>query len=125
MPTASCRRVRLSFTKVAEYQARGLVHFHAVLRRDGVTGDPGTVAPPPGYTAQLLAQVVRDTTPTVRSARCPATATAASAGGSQLDVRVIDAASETAYRTAIAAYVAKYGSLLFRVGRLVDLRPYL
>jgi len=27
--------VRLSYVKVAEYQRRGAVHFHAVLRLDG------------------------------------------------------------------------------------------
>jgi hypothetical protein len=33
-------RVRLSYAKVAEFQARGLVHFHAIIRLDGT--DPPT-----------------------------------------------------------------------------------
>ena len=33
-------RVRLSFGKVAEYQRRGLVHYHALIRLDGL--DPAT-----------------------------------------------------------------------------------
>ena len=37
---------RLSYAKVAEYQRRGLVHFHAVIRLDGPDGP--TDAPPPG-----------------------------------------------------------------------------
>lgn len=32
------RTLRLSYAKVAEYQARGLVHFHAVIRLDGPEG---------------------------------------------------------------------------------------
>jgi hypothetical protein len=35
---------RLSYAKVAEYQRRGLVHFHAVVRLDG---QDGPVTPPP------------------------------------------------------------------------------
>jgi hypothetical protein len=37
---------RLSYAKVAEYQRRGLVHFHAVLRIDGPDGP--TDPPPAG-----------------------------------------------------------------------------
>ena len=37
---------RISYTKVAEYQRRGLVHFHAVIRVDGPDGPP--VHPPMG-----------------------------------------------------------------------------
>ena len=33
------RTVRVSYVKVAEYQARGAVHLHAVLRLDGVDGE--------------------------------------------------------------------------------------
>ncbi|MFJ4969327.1 replication initiator [Streptomyces sp. NPDC088755] len=31
--------VRVSYAKVAEYQQRGLIHFHAVIRLDGPAGD--------------------------------------------------------------------------------------
>lgn len=46
-------RLRLSFAKVAEYQARGLVHFHALVRLDATDpSDPDAVLPPPaGITA--------------------------------------------------------------------------
>ncbi len=33
-------RIRLSFCRVAEFQRRGVVHLHAVLRADGVDGKP-------------------------------------------------------------------------------------
>ncbi|TDQ53348.1 hypothetical protein EV190_104137 [Actinorugispora endophytica] len=38
--------LRVSFAKVAEYQQRGLVHFHAVIRLDG---PDGSSQPPPPY----------------------------------------------------------------------------
>src|SRR4029450_4974685 len=56
------RVVRVSFCKVAEYQARGAVHFHAVIRLDAapLEDDAGTPAPPaPWFTAELLAAAVR------------------------------------------------------------------
>ena len=57
MPEAELRGlVRISFAKVAEYQRRGAVHFHAIIRLDAATacGCPSCVAPlPPGFTAEL------------------------------------------------------------------------
>jgi hypothetical protein len=51
---------RLSYAKVAEYQRRGLVHFHAVIRLDGPDGpaDP----PPAGLTHQALRDAITTTT---------------------------------------------------------------
>ncbi len=46
----------LNYFKVAEFQLRGLVHFHVVLRVDG-PGDPNN-APPLWATADLLTQVI-------------------------------------------------------------------
>src|SRR5262245_20782066 len=51
------RLVRVSFAKVAEYQKRGAVHCHAIIRLDAATdcGCPACVAPPPaGFTAAPL-----------------------------------------------------------------------
>ena len=45
---------RLSYAKVAEYQRRGLVHFHAVVRLDGPDG-PTTA--PPAWACQSTAPV--------------------------------------------------------------------
>ncbi|MEV6669344.1 replication initiator [Streptomyces sp. NPDC051162] len=47
----------LSYAKVAEYQKRGQVHFHAVIRLDGPTGAGSQ--PPAWATAQLLDHAVR------------------------------------------------------------------
>jgi len=42
-------RARLSYAKVAEYQRRRLVHFHAIIRLDGPDGPP-THHPPASTT---------------------------------------------------------------------------
>ncbi|WP_307626904.1 replication initiator [Streptomyces turgidiscabies] len=47
----------LSYAKVAEYQKRGQVHFHAVIRLDGPTGPTST--PPAWATTGLLDHAVR------------------------------------------------------------------
>jgi replication initiator protein RepSA len=60
--------VRISFAKVAEYQRRGAVHFHAIIRLDAATGCAcsACVAPPPArFTADLLEQAVRQAAATV------------------------------------------------------------
>ncbi|MFF7125678.1 replication initiator [Streptomyces sp. NPDC008240] len=49
--------LRVSFAKVAEYQQRGLVHFHAVIRFDGPGGH--TTQPPPWATFDSLGAAVR------------------------------------------------------------------
>jgi hypothetical protein len=49
-------QVRIRFVKVAEYQARGVVHFHAVIRLDAPGED---YRPPAGrYTAALLCDAI-------------------------------------------------------------------
>ena len=58
---AAGARVRLSFAKVAEFQRRGLIHFHAIFRLDGL--DPHhperTIRPRPRSPPTLLAGVIR------------------------------------------------------------------
>ncbi|WP_446216278.1 replication initiator [Micromonospora sp. IBHARD004] len=53
--------VRLSHGKAAEFQARGAVHFHALVRLDGVDPtDPTTVVPPPaGFSVADLEDALR------------------------------------------------------------------
>ncbi len=115
MAPAECKRTaRLSYAKVAEYQQRGAVHFHAVIRLDGP--DPDRVEPPPApFTAELLAEAIRDVAAAV-TVTLPATACAPArpAGwGEQLDIQAIDAGaddSETFSAEAVAAYIAKYAT---------------
>ncbi|MFF0174788.1 replication initiator [Micromonospora profundi] len=53
--------VRLSPGKVAELQARGAVHFHAIARLDGVDGqNPDAIVPPPaGFGVDELVDALR------------------------------------------------------------------
>jgi hypothetical protein len=112
------RLVRISFAKVAEYQRRGAVHFHAIIRLDAATtcGCPACVAPPPAsFTAELLEAAVRQAAATV-TVPCPAlgddqAVTLTARWGEQLDVRHI-AADEDGELSAeqVAGYVAKYAT---------------
>ncbi|MFE0672146.1 replication initiator [Streptomyces sp. NPDC058867] len=104
---------RLSFAKVAEYQKRGAVHFHAVIRLDGPDG--GDTSPPSWASAELLSDAIT------------AAATAARVDGPQidgrshrfvfgrqLDVRPIHSADfdhgQELTERAVAAYIAKYAT---------------
>ena len=49
--------VRVRYVKVAEYQARGVVHFHAVIRLDAPGDD--YQPPPPGIDAAMLCDAIR------------------------------------------------------------------
>jgi hypothetical protein len=113
------RLVRVSFAKVAEYQRRGAVHFHAIMRLDGATdcGYPAYVVPPPGgFTAELLERAIRQTATTV-SVPCPVVdedqgVTLTARWGEQLDVRRITEAGDEGELSAeqVAGYVAKYAT---------------
>lgn len=111
--TAFKKHLTLSFAKVAEYQKRGAVHFHAVVRLDGPDGPESP--PPARVTAQLLEQAVRSAADSVEihTPYSPATGERVIEWGRQLDVHPIrsDAFTETAVTdSAVAAYVAKYVS---------------
>jgi hypothetical protein len=56
------RLVRIPYAKVAEFQRRGAIHFHAVLRLDAATDCrcAGCLAPPDRFTAALLEQALRE-----------------------------------------------------------------
>jgi hypothetical protein len=107
-------QLRIRFVKVAEYQARGIVHFHAVIRLDAPGED--YQPPPSGYTAGLL---------------CDAIALAAAAAvlavehedqavmlgfGAQTDTRIIrhghdlPGTGQALNSQAVANYIAKYAT---------------
>ncbi len=74
-------RVRASYVKVAEYQRRGSLHFHLVLRLDGVDQDGDVIPPPEEHGAELLVDAalaavrhasVLSPRPRTRPASCPA-----------------------------------------------------
>jgi hypothetical protein len=111
--------VRISFAKVAEYQKRGAVHFHAIIRLDAATdcACPSCVAPPPaGFTAELLECAIRRAAASV-AVPCPALdedqdVTLVARWGEQLDVRHITEAGDEGNVSAeqVAGYVAKYAT---------------
>jgi Replication initiator protein, pSAM2 len=111
------RLVRISYAKVAEFQRRGAVHFHAVIRLDAATDCrcPGCLAPPPeGLTAALLENALRDAVAAVR-VPCPPVDGGPeryARWGEQLDVRNItrdDQAGELSAEQ-VAGYIAKYAT---------------
>jgi hypothetical protein len=50
----------VQYAKVAEYQLRGVVHFHALARLDGPRSVDGFAAGPAGIDADMLAALVRE-----------------------------------------------------------------
>jgi len=112
------RLVRISYAKVAEFQRRGAIHFHAVLRLDAATDCrcAGCLAPPPaGFTAALLADVLRQAVQAVR-VPCPPLEDRPdryARWGEQLDVRNITRGDDEAGELSaeqVAGYIAKYAT---------------
>ncbi|HEX4811989.1 MAG TPA: replication initiator [Nonomuraea sp.] len=110
-------RVRLSHGKAAEYQARGAVHFHILLRLDGVDlGEPEVIIPPPGgittdditAAVTLAATAIAYTTPAhpEQPGGWPI------AWGEQHKIRPItlSASGDALDDQAVAAYLAKYST---------------
>lgn len=53
--------VKVNYSKVAEYQTRGAIHYHAIIRLDGINPEDKKVIPPPqGASVSLLEKVIRD-----------------------------------------------------------------
>ncbi|WP_328426424.1 replication initiator [Streptomyces sp. NBC_00443] len=104
---------RVSFAKVAEYQKRGAVHFHAVIRLDGPEG--GDTSPPAWATAELLTDAIRAAATAARIDGPQIDGRAHTfAFGRQLDVRPIRSADfdhgQGLTERAVAAYIAKYAT---------------
>ncbi len=102
--------LRLSFAKVAEYQKRGLVHFHAVIRFDGPDGH--TTPPPAWATYEALALAAKEA-----AKRTCLTVVSDTVGdqeirwGDRFDVRPIKALADGELTDqAVAGYVAKYAT---------------
>ncbi|MFC6596298.1 replication initiator [Kitasatospora paranensis] len=116
-------QAKLSFGKVAEYQRRGAVHFHAVIRIDGPTGPD---SPPPAWaTVALLDAAIRAA---ARRAGVPLATSGHVRGrvlqwGKQVDVRPIGAfGSGEISEQAVASYVAKYATKSAEATDTVDRR---
>jgi replication initiator protein RepSA len=109
--------LRVSYGKVAEYQRRGLIHFHAVVRLDG---PDGPLTPPPAWaTPQLLDDALRAAHAATGVTTCrPDGVVLDLTWGAQFDIRRIDqhTASEVEdddgriSETRLAGYIAKYAT---------------
>jgi Replication initiator protein, pSAM2 len=106
---ALAAQVRVSFAKVTEYQRRGIVHFHAIIRLDGAAGP--ITAPPAWATVALLtaaidqaARAVHLETPAV-----PGLPARTLVWGREVDTRPVTTAGELT-DSKVAAYVAKYAT---------------
>jgi hypothetical protein len=103
--------VKVRFVKVAEYQARGVVHFHALIRLDA--NADGYAPPGPVWTAALLCDAVK-----AAAAQASAVAPVGNSGrglllrfGSQTDTRpVLGVHGDALTRDAVANYIAKYAT---------------
>ncbi|MFB6818058.1 replication initiator protein RepSA [Streptomyces sp. NPDC056347] len=117
---------RVSYGKVAEFQKRGAIHFHAVVRLDG---PDGADSPPPSWASvQLLSDSIR-----AAVAHSYTTVTVSAAAGqparplrwgTQLDIRPIRAfdAGTDITEQAVASYVAKYATKAAETTGTVDRR---
>ncbi|MET9791536.1 replication initiator protein RepSA [Streptomyces canus] len=124
---------RVSYGKVAEFQKRGAVHFHAVIRLDGPDGPDS--APPSWASTDLLTDAIL-----AAAAHSYTSVSVPTSGdqpartfrwGRQLDVRPVKAFGDGSDLTeqAVASYVAKYatkaaentGTLDRRIGELAEL----
>jgi hypothetical protein len=120
--TELVQRVRVSFAKVAEFQRRGLVHFHAIIRLDGP--GPGWVAPLVDVSLARLQDAVRDAIDRTRLVVGASHREAlALRWGGENDVKPIGAGADLSENQltpeTVAAYVSKYaikGSEDFGIG---------
>jgi hypothetical protein len=108
--------VRLSFGKAAEMQRRGVVHFHAIVRLDGINGaDPAAiVTPPAGIDAADLVDAIDYAAATVAFTTEPHPDRPDGwriGWGDQVVTKVITVAGRGEVTDAqVAAYLAKYAT---------------
>jgi hypothetical protein len=118
--------VSFRFVKVAEYQARGVVHFHAVIRLDE-SGD-GYWPPPPEITADLVGEVIVQAAAAVRIVIEHQGQALALKFGAQTDTRIIreggdlPGTGQALNGMAVANYIAKYTTKTLAVPGLPSLR---
>src|SRR5215813_8378145 len=125
--------VRVRYVKVAEYQARGVVHFHAVIRLDARPRAGDDYQPPPSwFTADRLAAAIQSAAAAVRvpidTRSNPAWPALVLRFGNQVDVKPIrhDGDLPSTGRKlsvqAVGNYIAKYATKSLDVPGLPD-RP--
>jgi hypothetical protein len=108
-------RVKLSYAKVAEFQARGVIHFHALFRLDGYDpAQPDALLPPPHLTTADLADAIRHTAAATWFATVAHPAKPAGWDinwGPQLDIRPVSINPSGQITSGqVAGYLAKYAT---------------
>jgi hypothetical protein len=101
--------VRARYVKVIEYQRRGLVHVHAVIRLDRAMPAyrAHEIKPPPrGFTAEVLEDAIRATAGELHAPLPDELGGGTVRWGDELDVRVLDEGE----RREVAGYLAKYAT---------------
>ena len=116
--TAAGQLVRVQFAKVAEYQRRGVIHFHALIRLDGLATDTDPYpAPSADVDSDILADLIRTAAdhvcylaPAIDAHDQPRRLRF----GAQLDARPVTGAADRdthggqLHPETVAAYIAKY-----------------
>jgi hypothetical protein len=113
-------RVRVQFAKVAEFQRRGIIHFHALIRLDGPPTDAEAYPPPAvDLDSGVLVNLVRSSAVDIWYDAPPLDQDDARRRlrfGAQLDAQpVTGAADRNTHSTqlhpeTVAAYIAKYAT---------------
>jgi hypothetical protein len=112
------RLVHISYAKVAEFQRRGAIHFHAAIRLDAATACrcPKCLLPPPEpFGADMLQDAIKAAVPAVR-VPCPPVDGGPeryARWGTQLDVHNITTSDDRAGELSaeqVAGYIAKYAT---------------
>ncbi len=114
--------LRIRYVKVAEYQERGIIHFHAVIRLDAPGQD--YQSPPARYTAAVLCDAIGQAANVT-----VVTGSGIRLGfGAQTDARAIRHASDlpgtgqALSGQAVANYIAKYATKTLTVPGVPDTR---
>jgi hypothetical protein len=109
-------KVKVSYAKVAEFQARGLVHFHALIRLDGFDPkQPDEQIPPPGcMAAAVLEDAIRHAAETTAFTTVPHPANPDGwviHWGTQIDVRVVrEPVMGEVTDQSVVGYLVKYAT---------------
>lgn len=109
-------QVKVSYAKVAEFQARGLVHFHALIRLDGFDPErPDELVPPPVCTtAAVLDDAIRHAVFATAFATVPHPANPDGwviQWGTQIDIRIVrDPVVGEVTDRSVVGYLVKYAT---------------
>lgn len=110
------QQVAIRYVKVAEYQARGVVHFHAIIRLDAPGDD--CQPPGPGFTAAMLCDAIGQaaTAAAITTDPAPGRPVITLRFGTQTDARPVrhspdlPGTGHSLSVQAVANYIAKYAT---------------